>query len=79
MFRLSVEWARLEPHPGACDDALERYAEILALCVARGLEPMVTLHHFTHPWVVGEEFWSRPGSPDVFARHVARVVPALAP
>ena len=31
-FRLSVEWARLEPHPGACDDAaLERYAEILAL------------------------------------------------
>ena len=79
-FRLSVEWARLEPHPGACDDAaLERYAEILALCVARGLEPMVTLHHFTHPWWLGEEFWLRPGSPDVFARHVARVVPALAP
>ena len=47
--------------------------------MARGLEPMVTLHHFTHPWWLGEEFWLRPGSPDVFARHVARVVPALAP
>ena len=79
-FRLSVEWARLEPAPGRFDAAaLERYAEILSLCTARGLEPMVTLHHFTHPWWLGEEFWLRPGSPDVFARHVARVVPALAP
>ena len=79
-FRLSVEWARLEPQPGAFDDAaLERYAEILSLCTARGLEPIVTLHHFTHPWWLGEEFWLRPGSPDVFARHVARVVPTLAP
>ncbi|MBV8463372.1 MAG: glycoside hydrolase family 1 protein [Acidimicrobiales bacterium] len=79
-FRLSVEWARLEPAPGRHDAAaLERYAEILSLCVARGMEPMVTLHHFTHPWWLGEEFWLRPGSPDAFARHVARVVPALAP
>ena len=79
-FRLSVEWARLEPQPGAFDAAaLERYAEILSLCVERGLEPIVTLHHFTHPFWLGEEFWLRPGSPDVFARHVERVVPALAP
>src|ERR1700722_14446700 len=79
-FRLSVEWARLEPQPGAFDDAaLERYAEILSLCRARGMEPIVTLHHFTHPFWLGEEFWLRSGSPDVFARHVARVVPALAP
>jgi beta-glucosidase len=79
-FRLSVEWARLEPQPGAFDDgALERYAEILSLCTALGMEPIVTLHHFAHPWWLGEEFWLRPGSPDVFARHVARVVPALAP
>src|SRR5271169_282917 len=79
-FRLSVEWARLEPQPGAFDTAaLEHYAEILTMCAARGMEPMVTLHHFTHPWWLGEEFWLRPGSPDVFARHVARVVPALAP
>ena len=79
-FRLSVEWARLEPRPDAFDAAaLDHYAEILSLCVARGLEPVVTLHHFTHPWWLGDEFWLRPGSPDVFARHVARVVPALAP
>jgi beta-glucosidase/6-phospho-beta-glucosidase/beta-galactosidase len=70
----------LEPRPGEHDDAaLELYGEILAMCVARGMEPMVTLHHFTHPWWLGEEFWLRPGSPDIFARHVERVVPVLAP
>ncbi len=79
-FRLSVEWARLEPRPEIFDDAaLERYAEILSMCAARGLAPMVTLHHFTHPNWQGEEFWLRPGSPDVFARHVRRILPALVP
>ena len=79
-FRLSVEWARIEPQPGAFDAAaLERYVEILSLCADRGLEPIVTLHHFTHPFWLGEEFWLRPGSPDIFARHVERVVPPLAP
>ena len=79
-FRLSVEWARLEPEAGRFDDAaLARYVEILELCAARGLEPMITLHHFTHPAWLGEEFWLRPGSPDRFARHVQRVMPSLAP
>ena len=79
-FRLSVEWARVEPEPGLFDQAaLDRYVEILEMCAARGLQPLVTLHHFTHPAFLGEEFWLRPGSPDRFARHVVRMVPALAP
>jgi len=80
VFRLSVEWARLEPEAGRFDEAaLDRYVEILELCATRGLDPIITLHHFTHPAFLGEEFWLRPGSPDRFARHVARVVPVLAP
>jgi beta-glucosidase len=79
-FRLSVEWARLEPEPDHFDEvALARYVEILSMCAARGLQPMVTLHHFSHPWWLGEEFWLRPGSPDRFVAHVERVLPALAP
>jgi beta-glucosidase len=79
-FRLSVEWARLEPDAGRFDEAaLTRYVEILEMCATRGLEPIVTLHHFTHPAWLGEEFWLRSASPDIFARHVQRVVPALAP
>ena len=80
VFRLSVEWARVEPEADRFDEAaLDRYVEILELCATRGLEPIITLHHFTHPAFLGEEFWLRPGSPDRFARHVARVLPALAP
>jgi beta-glucosidase len=79
-FRLSVEWSRLEPESGRLDQAaLDHYVEILELCAARGLAPVVTLHHFAHPHWLGEEFWLRPGSPDRFARHVQRVLPALAP
>jgi len=79
-FRLSIEWARLEPEAGRFDDAaLARYIEILTMCAARGLDPIVTLHHFSYPWWLGEEFWLRPGSPDRFAAHVQRVMPALAP
>jgi beta-glucosidase len=79
-FRLSVEWARVEPEDGRFDGAaLDRYVEILEMCAARDLTPIITLHHFTHPVWLGEEFWLRPGSPDRFARHVARVLPALVP
>ena len=79
-FRLSVEWARLEPEAGRFDEeALERYVEILEMCASRRLEPMITLHHFTPPRWLGEEFWLRPGSPDLFLRHVQRLLPALAP
>ncbi len=78
-FRLSVEWARLEPGDGEFDTgALDRYVEILAMCAERDLAPVVTLHHFTHPSYLGEEFWLTPGSPDRFLAHVTRVVPRLA-
>src|SRR5580700_1715591 len=75
-FRLSVVGACLKNKTGDFDQgALERYAEILSLCNERGLAPMVTLLHFSYPWWLGEEFWLRPGSPDIFVRHVERVVP----
>jgi beta-glucosidase/6-phospho-beta-glucosidase/beta-galactosidase len=77
-FRLSVEWARCQPSPDAVDDtALNRYAGILRACRERGLEPLVTLHHFTHPGWLGDEFWLRPDSPERFAAWVSEAVPRL--
>jgi beta-glucosidase len=79
-FRLSVEWARLEPTPGVIDTAaLERYATVLDACRRRGLEPLVTLHHFTHPAWLGEDFWLAADAPDRFASWVERILPALVP
>jgi beta-glucosidase/6-phospho-beta-glucosidase/beta-galactosidase len=77
-FRLSLEWARCEPADGEIDtDALDRYATILEGCRERGLEPLVTLHHFTHPHWLGEDFWLRPDSPERFADWVGVAVDHL--
>ena len=79
-YRLSVEWARCEPAPGEVDgNALEGYRRILAACHARGLRPLVTLHHFTHPEWLGEEFWLALDAPERFAGWVRTAVKALAP
>jgi beta-glucosidase/6-phospho-beta-glucosidase/beta-galactosidase len=67
-FRLSVEWARCEPADGEIDEtAFDRYREILVACRDRGLTPLVTLHHFTHPWWLGTDFWLQRDSPERFA------------
>jgi beta-glucosidase/6-phospho-beta-glucosidase/beta-galactosidase len=77
-FRLSVEWARVETAPGEIDHtAIERYGAILDACQDRGLEPLVTLHHFTHPSWLGEDFWLSGEAPAQFAGWVELVAPTL--
>ena len=57
-FRLSVEWSRVEPSPGTIDaDALAGYGRILAAICDAGMEPVVTLQHFTHPAWLGDQPW----------------------
>ena len=49
-YRFSLEWSRIEPAEGEFDDsAIARYREMLAGCRDRGIQPCVTLHHFTTP------------------------------
>ena len=57
-FRMSLEWTRVEPQPGEIDEgAIARYRSILEAVRSRGLRPLVTLHHFTHPAWLGEDPW----------------------
>ncbi|MCL4446165.1 MAG: family 1 glycosylhydrolase [Actinobacteria bacterium] len=77
-FRLSVEWARIEPSEGVVDQsAIDGYVSILRACRERGMRPVVTLFHFTHPRWLGEEFWLTPDAPRRFSEFVLRVVPEL--
>jgi beta-glucosidase len=79
-FRLGVEWSRVEAAPDQIDDgALDRYAAILDACHERGMEPLVTLHHFTHPGWLGEDFWLSGDAPDRYARWVETAVARLGP
>ena len=55
-YRMSIEWARIEPKPGQIDNgALVRYHRMLRSLRSAGIEPMVTLHHFTLPhWLAAQ-------------------------
>ena len=79
MYRFSIEWARIEPEEGCFSQAeLMHYARMIESCRAHGVEPMVTLHHFTVPrWFAAKGGWSNPGAPDLFVRYVRFVLPIL--
>jgi beta-glucosidase len=77
--RFSVEWARIEPEPGRFDAAaLAHYADVIRTCRRLGMEPVVTLHHFTLPvWLAAAGGFSAPEAPARFARYVAACVEAF--
>ncbi|HEY5741770.1 MAG TPA: family 1 glycosylhydrolase, partial [Terrimicrobiaceae bacterium] len=78
-FRLSIEWARVQPStslqpsdPPAFDmAALDGYAKMMASCRRHGLEPIVTLQHFTHPAWVGVDAWLDDRMPGLFETFVS--------
>lgn len=52
-YRFSMSWARIEPERDQIDEsALQHYSDFIDALIARGIRPMVTLHHFSNPtWV----------------------------
>jgi beta-glucosidase len=78
-YRFSIEWARIEPERGSFSlAALAHYRRMIDACRDLGLEPLVTLHHFTNPaWFTREIGWGDPRSVDFFGRYVQHVLPIL--
>ena len=74
VYRLGIEWSRLEPTPGAWDAAAAaRYREMFAGLRAAGIAPMVTLYHFTLPtWVAERGGWEWEGMPAALAAFAGR-------
>src|SRR5581483_3167797 len=69
--RFSIEWSRIEPEEGKFDQKeIEHYRRVLKALRERGLEPFVTIWHWTLPlWltekggILAEQF------PEYFARY----------
>lgn len=78
-YRLSIEWARIEPEEGSFSRAaLDHYRRVLAACHERGVAPCVTFHHFTNPrWVTADGGWESEKTPERFARYCERAVAHL--
>jgi beta-glucosidase len=74
--RFSIEWSRVEPELGRFDETqLDHYAEVINELKARGIEPVVTLWHWTLPiWFSRRGGFESKDSPALFARYVQKIV-----
>ena len=78
-YRLSIEWARIEPEEGHFSTAaLDHYRRVLACCHENDIQPCVTFHHFTSPrWVTADGGWESEATVDRFARYCERATAHL--
>jgi beta-glucosidase len=78
-YRFSLEWSRIQPREDRWDEeALEHYRVLVAEVVAAGVEPVVTLHHFSNPaWLHAAAPWTSLAAAERFAAFVRRVADAL--
>lgn len=78
-YRFSVEWARVEPEDGRFSiAALDHYRRMCETCLAHGLKPVVTYHHFTSPrWLIGQGGWQNMDTAAKFGRYAQKVTAHL--
>ncbi len=78
-YRFSIEWARVEPQEGCFDETqIDHYRKVIRCCRENGIEPIVTLLHFTSPkWLISKGGWESDETPGYFARYTRYVMEQL--
>lgn len=78
-YRFSVEWARIEPERGIVSRAeVDHYRRMVDTAHELGLNPVVTLMHFTVPrWFERDGFWRAKDAADLFARYTELTLPIV--
>lgn len=78
-YRFSLEWARIEPSPGAFSVAeLDYYKRVIECCRKHRVDPAVTFLHVTAPaWFAAAGGWLNPEAPGLFARFCSTAARAL--
>ena len=81
LYRMSVEWSRIEPREGEFDEeAIAHYRNEINLLHQAGIEPAITLLHFTIPqWLEDRGAWEWDGFAQVFARFATVVRERIGP
>lgn len=74
-FRFSIEWSRVEPDQGVWDKkAIDHYHNYISELKKQGIEPVVTLWHWTHPvWFENLGGFARGGNIMLFLRFVEKI------
>lgn len=78
-YRFSIEWARIEPKEGQFNqEEIEHYRKVLMCCRKNGIEPIVTMHHFTSPkWLIEKGGWEAEITVSYFANYCRYVAEQL--
>lgn len=78
-FRFSIEWSRIEPEQGKWNPAeIEHYRNYLKALKARGIEPMMTLMHWTLPtWFTDIGGFEKRRNVKYFVRFAEKVLDEL--
>jgi beta-glucosidase len=79
-YRFSIEWARIEPVEGQWNEKeMEHYIKVIDYCLANGIEPVVTYHHFSSPaWLITKGGWESPDVVRYFERYAKYVTEHVA-
>lgn len=80
-FRFSVEWSRIQPEEDAWNaEAVRHYKDYIVAMKKRGLEPVMTLFHFTLPiWFARKGGFERRANIRYFVEFVDRILEELGP
>lgn len=78
-FRFSIEWSRVEPEEGKWNEAeIAYYRDVVKTCREFGIEPVVTLWHWTLPlWAAKKGGWLWQGIMPQWTRFVERMTKEL--
>jgi beta-glucosidase len=78
-YRFSIEWSRIQPEDGEWSTAaIDHYRQQCELLLERGIDPVVTFHHFTTPrWIAAAGGWREPATADRFAQFCSRTAAEL--
>ena len=78
-YRFSIEWARIEPEEGCFDEKeIGHYRDVIRCCRENGVEPIVTLMHFTSPvWLIRKGGWEAETTVGYFRRYAEYVTEQL--
>ncbi len=78
-YRFSIEWSRIQPRENTWDEkAIEHYQTIIDILRKDNIEPMLTLHHFTHPlWFIKKYPWHEEASVGHFLTYVEKMLSTL--
>ncbi len=78
-LRFSVEWSRIEPREGAWDvEAIDHYKSYVQELTRQGIEPVLTLFHFTLPvWFAERGGFEKRSNVRYFLRFAEKILAEL--